>query len=268
MSAAREAAFVAQAPVTAPGAPEAAWDGSYEIGLAGIWHIVFFGILIPYSAIRGKRRLDAAKKLPPRKRYLIGVVVQQLVFAAAALFVAWREWIDLFPPFEPRVLDLGAGALVLAALIAFMAQRWKRNVEKRVRRLWMFMPRDGVEKLLWTCVSICAGIGEEIVYRGVLYTLLGRLTGSFVLAAALCVASFAVAHWLQGRSSAIAIGAFAALFHGLVALCGSLYVAMAVHVLYDLAAGFGYAYWGDRLGCPRTDEEFAALPADAPFAPD
>ncbi len=267
MSALREEAFTAQAPPAPAGDPDAAWDGSYEVGLAGFWHIFFFGLFIPCAAIRGKRRLDKAKKLPPRKRYLVGVVVQQLVFAAFALFVAWREWIDLFPPFHPRALDLAAGALVLAALIAFMAPRWRRNVEKRVRRLWLFMPRDGVEKGLWTCVSICAGIGEEIVYRGVLYTLLGRLTGSYVLAAALCVAAFAVAHWVQGRSSALAIAGFAALFHGLVALSGALYVAMAVHVLYDLAAGFGYAYWGDRLGYPRTDEEFAALPADTPFAP-
>jgi membrane protease YdiL (CAAX protease family) len=152
--------------------------------------------------------------------------------------------------------------------VAFMARRWKRNVERRVKRLWLVMPRDGVERALWVGVSLAAGIGEEIVYRGVLFTVLTRATDSALAAGAVCTIAFALAHWTQGRSSVLVIAAFTIVFHLVVWTTGSLYVAMAVHVAYDLAAGFAYSYWGRRLGYPRTDAELAALPAGTPYSAD
>lgn len=238
-----------------------------EVGVLGWWHVLFFGVFIPFAVVRSKKRVAAFPKLPDRMRYLPRVIVQQLLFAAVSIYVAREEWIELFPRWTPNARDVAAGVVVLAAMIAYMAPRWKRNVAMRVKRLWLFMPRTPIERVLWSLVALCAGIGEEIVYRGVMFTIVTRLTGSQLVAAATCVASFSVAHWVQGRSSVIAIAGFSAAFHALVGFTGSLYVAMAVHTIYDLAAGHMYGYWGEKLGYPRTAEELAALPADAPFAP-
>jgi membrane protease YdiL (CAAX protease family) len=41
---------------------------------------------------------------------------------------------------------------------------------------------------------------------------------------------------------------FALGFHLLVWLSGSLYVAMAVHIIYDVTAGLNYAKLGKQLG--------------------
>ena len=39
--------------------------------------------------------------------------------------------------------------------------------------------------------------------------------------------------------------------NALVALSGSLYVAMGAHALYDVLAGLGYGRLGEQLGYPR-----------------
>jgi membrane protease YdiL (CAAX protease family) len=75
-----------------------------------------------------------------------------------------------------------------------------------------------------------------------------RLTGSVSAAVGLCIVMFGVAHAMQGWKSAGAIMIFAAAFHLLVWLAGSLYVAMAVHFLYDLIAGFAYGHLAGKLG--------------------
>ena len=45
--------------------------------------------------------------------------------------------------------------------------------------------------------------------------------------------------------------AFAVAFHGLVALTGTLYVAMAVHFLYDVIAGLTYGRLAREYGLPN-----------------
>lgn len=234
-----------------------------HVGTAGWAHVFLFALYVPFLAIRAKKKLEGITKLPDRSRYFVGVIVQQLVFLAVGIAVAWREWIELFPPFAPSLAHVAAGAGVLAAMILFMRPRWRRNVERRVKRLHLIMPRTPRERVLWVLVSLCAGFGEEIVYRGVLWTVLTRATGSAVVAASICVASFAVAHWVQGRSNTLVIAAFAALFHVLVAYTGALWIAMLVHAVYDVTAGFAYAYYGEKLGFPLAHEEPALPPAAA-----
>jgi hypothetical protein len=53
---------------------------------------------------------------------------------------------------------------------------------------------------------------------------------------------------IQGWRSAAVILVFALGFHALVWLSGSLYVAMAVHIAYDVTAGISYGRLGRELG--------------------
>jgi membrane protease YdiL (CAAX protease family) len=82
-----------------------------------------------------------------------------------------------------------------------------------------------------------AGIVEEIVYRGALFTLWQRVLGSWWAAAALCSLAFALAHFVQGWRAMVVIIAFALGSHAIVRLTGDLYTVMAVHVVYDFLAG-------------------------------
>ena len=107
---------------------------------------------------------------------------------------------------------------------------------------------ERAERALWAGTAFVAGVGEEITWRGVQTALLQRLTGNFLAAVAICIVMFSIAHAIQGWRGVAAIAVFAAGFHLLVWLARSLYVAMAVHFVYDLVAGFSYGHLGRKLG--------------------
>lgn len=234
------------------------------IGPAGFAHLLLFGILIPAAAIRSKRFLDRIV-FTPRTRYFVSIMLQVSALTLLSLAAARAERVPLFPRAFPPRDAIAAGALFLVLAIAFGWTRWTRAVKERKRVILLFMPLNARERLFWVVSSALAGFGEELTWRGVQTVLLTRLIGSFVAACAICVVMFAAAHAIQGWRSTIAIGAFAAGFHVLVWFSGSLYVAMAVHFLYDLVAGFAYAHLARRLGyfTPGSDVGPALQPVPA-----
>ena len=148
------------------------------------------------------------------------------------------------------MLSIVMTAVFLVVTVLLMIPRWKRNVAARERKVYLFMPSGVTEKSLWVMISIAAGIGEEITYRGVMWGLLTRMTGSLWIAALIASAIFALSHYMQGWTSVAAILGFALVFHALVWLTGSLIPAMVLHALYDMTAGMVYSYFGVRLGYP------------------
>lgn len=222
----------------------------FPIGTAATLHLLVFGLLLPVAGTRSYRRLRTIP-LPPRPVHFLSVTVQQLVFLGFAVWVASREGIALFPPVAPGVPDLLLGAAVTAALVALLRGRWRQSIERRERAAYLFMPWTAGERWLWAAVSAAAGLAEEVAYRGVLVAILARLTGSPLAAVPIAALLFGLAHGVQGRQSAVTIAGVALVFHGLVLVTGTLYVAIAVHFAYDLLAGLSYGRLGKELGYPR-----------------
>ena len=100
----------------------------------------------------------------------------------------------------------------------------------------------------WIAVAVLAGISEEITWRGVQAGLAFSLTRNVLIAILFCSISFSAGHMIQGWRSAAVILVLALGFHALVWLSGSLYVAMAVHIAYDVTAGISYGRLGRELG--------------------
>jgi len=208
------------------------------VSFLAYFHLLFFGAFIPYASWRTKKRV--ANGAPPFRAHLRSTLINLAIFGAFSIIVARVEWIRLFPARLPSLESIGAGVIVLALMILYMRPRWRRAVEKRTHILRMFTPRDARERAQWIAVSTLAGISEEITWRGVQFALLQRLLHNALLAAAICALSFALGHILQGWRSAIVVFVFASGFQLLAWLAGSLYVAMAVHLTYDIVAGLAY----------------------------
>ncbi len=219
------------------------------IGPWGWFHLGTFGLLLPWLALQSARRLPALTQRP-RKQHFRSVLLVQAVTAIISLGVAGREAIALFPARLPSPLAAGVGLLLLAGCYVGLRPQWREAVARHDPRVHFVMPRDGTERRLWLGISLAAGIGEEISYRGVMYVLLGRLTHDPLTAAAGTAALFAAAHAVQGWRGVGAIALISLGLQALVILAGSLYVAIVVHVLYDIAAGLTYGRLGEELGYP------------------
>jgi membrane protease YdiL (CAAX protease family) len=228
----------------------------------GFVHLVLFGLWLPYLAIKTAQRLKS-RPYPPRKKYFVSVIVQLVAFGLFSYYIARDNWIPIFPRQMPAPKYWALGAATLVALVLFMRPMWRKAVEARGRRTWLVMPRDRTERLLWAGCSLGAGISEEITYRGVMFTLLWRITGSPVTAALVMAAVFGISHFLQGWKSVGIICGIALAMQGLAWLSGSLYVSMAVHAIYDVIAGLTYGKLGEELGYPIE----APLPEAVPASP-
>lgn len=219
----------------------------HAISIAGWAFTAFITIFVPWAVLRNREAALAMAWIPLADRF-VAMLVPQIVLGVLALAAAWIEGVELFPAQAPAFTAWLAGAVFLAATVAIVRPYWRRSIEDLKPTWRLFAPTNPLERRMWVTLSLSAGLAEEWVWRGVLPALLARVTGSLAAAIAISIASFAIAHAIQGPRSMLAIAGIAAAFHALVLLSGSLYVAMVVHFVYDVIAGFTYERFARELG--------------------
>jgi uncharacterized protein len=102
-----------------------------------------------------------------------------------------------------------------------------------------YQPPTGIlEVTLWILLSISAGIGEEIVFRGYLQKQFQAATGSVVAAVILQGAIFGLAHTYQGWKQVIVIAALGILYGALVAWRRNLRASIIAHAWSDIFEGW------------------------------
>lgn len=210
------------------------------VGRAGLLHIGVFTLLLPWLAWRSARR-QRHRPWPPRKAVFRSVLVQQAVFLAFSVYAARHEWVPLYLAPDAWWIALGLAAVVTATLGLLMRPIWRDAVQRNEPRMQLARLETPTEYALWVVVSLAAGIAEEVSYRGVLWVLLERVTGSSLVAAVLAAIAFGLGHSLQGKRSMVIITLVALGMHALVRVTGSLLAPILVHVSYDVIAGFTYA---------------------------
>ncbi|MGH7481589.1 MAG: CPBP family intramembrane glutamic endopeptidase, partial [Longimicrobiales bacterium] len=133
-------------------------------------------------------------------------------------------------------------AAALAAGLAILAAGRALGVRESVM-LRRILPRSAREKWAFAALSISAGIGEELAFRGFLVPALELATGSTVLALVLSSGAFGMLHGYQaaaGIARAALLGLVLALSF---VLSGSLLPAIIAHALLDIIAGIWAASW-------------------------
>ena len=226
-----------------------------SVSILGWAFAAFVVVVIPWAVLRNRESALAMAGVPLAFRFY-AMLTPQILLGAFALITARVEGIALFPSRVPGVTAWLAGLGFLLVALVLVRPHWRRSILEQKPSWRLFAPTNRRERRRWVALSLSAGIGEEMVWRGVLPALLTSLTGHVPLAVILSVASFALAHAIQGVRSVFAIATIAAAFHALVMVSGSLYVGMLVHFLYDVIAGFTYARFARELGL--LDEEYVS----------
>lgn len=221
-----------------------------SISVLGWAFVLFVTVVVPWAVIRNRETALAMAGIPLALRFY-AMLLPQVVLGLLAVATGLVEGIPLFPPRAPSASSWLLGVIFLIVALALVRPHWRRSVEERKPTWRLFAPTNLEERKMWVALSLSAGVGEELVWRGVLPVLLATVLGSAAIGIALSIASFALAHAIQGLRSVLAIAAIAAAFHALVFVSGSLYVAMVVHFVYDVIAGFTYARFARDLGMLR-----------------
>lgn len=212
---------------------------------AGILLLTYLLVVLPWLAWRSAAQLRAsrddpvANPLPPLTSIFAGTLLMLVVlFLFAWLVGRTFDYHPLsFPAPDPRDLAAAAAALGAAFGLLWVSRAIRSPAKRRRAPVYKLLPRTRQEWALYLAVAVAAGIAEETAYRGVGMALLTWSTGSAWLSAALLSLAFGLAHITQEWKSVGLVVLMAALMHALVAVTGTLVIAMVVHAVYDIVAG-------------------------------
>lgn len=160
---------------------------------------------------------------------------------------------DLRLLFGSLMLGLAMGALILAGVEAIRRLRgkapapWRAAVEARTH--------DEIPVML--ALAVTAGVTEELFFRLALPLAIAVVAHDAWLGQAVSLILFAVLHRYQGWSGVALTALSAALFSAVYLGTGSIFQAMALHVLIDINAMILRPLFGGRLKLSSsTDSRF------------
>ena len=204
------------------------------------------------------RRRTADRALTAGQLTLLAVGAESLLAAGAAAWIRWRaiptSWTE-----GPWMLAVAAG-LAAAGVLALVNRALLCHAPdfagvRSIRRLY----RDTLRPQFATAglrdvvlISVAAGVGEELLFRGALQAEAGLAAASVV---------FGLLH-IGGRASVVFGGWVMVMGAGLgwlAAVTGGLLAPIVAHTVYD-AAAIAYCRWGPVCGAVRR--------LDAPGGPD
>lgn len=193
-------------------------------------------VILPALAIRGQKLIAGVETLPRIPLYIETIVVQAILLGLS-IAVCRKLGIEPFSSPVLRYRDWLAATLLLSIAVVAMSVAWRFSDADHLRFLNLLVPRKRAEMALWTVLSLAAGLGEEITYRTAMPALLDSFGAPGLAGAVISAAIFGLAHAVQGWRNTIIIFLAGLVLHGLVILTGTLWLAIVVHFLYDLAAG-------------------------------
>ena len=204
---------------------------------ARMWTVI---LLVPLPAIMivQGRKLAELESLPRTEAY-ISSIASLGILGLATLLVARVSDYSLS---QLGLLPLGAwrtavwtAAMTLAGVAVLFAFRFAGVREPRVIR--DLMPISTYDRVLFTGVSLTAGVCEEIVFRGFLIHVLYSTTGSLAVALLLSSGAFGVAHAYQQPAGALRAALLGFILAMPLVIDGSIVPSILAHATIDILSG-------------------------------
>lgn len=216
-----------------------------------IW---IFGIILPFISGLQSQQLSGAiqfNEYTRKKLYLSNSMM--LALAGSVILVLWffkQRSFDLlgFRLPQPDNQYLTVSTLIIVFIIGYAIDLYfsaKKMNSLKQNETWFerssFLPEKFKELPSYVVLCLCAGIFEEIIYRGFMVTYFLPLSGNendipWIAIFAPSVL-FSLAHTYQGWSAVVKIFIFSLLLGIIFILTKSIYPTMILHFLIDLIGG-------------------------------
>jgi len=210
---------------------------------------------LPYAALATARRTRSAEgpaAIASRVQLHWNAIATQLLMFGIAWYAGALQGLRFLGPVDLTPYDTLAGAAAVAcmSLMALVSRAIRSDDERR--RMWVlgFLPRTWREGASFTLLAAVAAVSEELVYRGVAFTMFTMLTGSAMAGAAISAVAFAGAHAPQGGKSMGVIFVIGLIKQTLVVATHTLWVAIVVHFLYNVSTALRLAGRARAAGSP------------------
>lgn len=243
-----------------------------HLGPAAWLFLAAVGLALPLAAVSQHRRRVADRPEVTRA----GIYVSALITHAGLLLLTWLvvrgQPMPLLASYRPDATDLGIGVASLAIGLVALLPRFRQTDPEARRRTRMIAPRTPGEYLSFYLVAVSAGVSEQLAYRGVLFLLLAALAVPFmsplaawIVAALASALVFGIVHVFQGWKNAALAGLIGLRDQIVIALTGTMFVAIVVHAVHDITAG---TVIGRReRDVPDVPPAPAPAPGSAPTVP-
>jgi membrane protease YdiL (CAAX protease family) len=223
--------------------------------IAPLWHTAVIVGLILINSFAGSSKVSAVHDSVSRILLYGGTFVTQLVLILLVWFgirlrgVRMRDLIGgRWKTVEAFLLDVGLaiGFLIVALLLLFGVRialgtidlhNLAKSQDETLRILAPIAPHTYLEAGLFVLLSVCAGLFEEIIFRGYLQRQFGALGQNSVVGITASAVIFGLAHGYQGSRMMVAIGVFGVFFGIMAYLRKSLRPGMIAHAVQDSIAG-------------------------------
>ncbi|HEX9256603.1 MAG TPA: type II CAAX endopeptidase family protein [Candidatus Angelobacter sp.] len=223
--------------------------------IAPLWHTLLIVALILGNSFLGSSKVGAVHGQGSRILLYGGTFVTQLVLILLVWFgirlrgVRMRDLIGgRWETVEAFLLDVGIafGFWIVALLLLFGLRialgtidlhNLQKSTDDAVRILGPIAPHTYLEAGLFVLLSVCAGLFEEIIFRGYLQRQFSALGRHAVVGIVASAAIFGLGHGYQGARMMVVIGVFGAFFGILAHYRKSLRPGMMAHAITDSIAG-------------------------------
>jgi len=225
--------------------------------IAPLWHTALIVLLILANSFAGSSKVSAVSGHSSRILLYGGTIITEFVFIVIIWFgirsrgVRMRDVVGgRWDTVEAFLLDVGLASLfyvvvifVLLGLRILLGTIDLHNVQKTMddtlKTLGPLAPHTYLEAGMFVLVSVCAGLFEEIIFRGYLQRQFSAVANNAAVGIVASGIIFGLAHGYQGPRLMIVIGVEGIFFGLLAHFRKSLRPGMMAHALQDSIAGIG-----------------------------
>jgi len=224
------------------------------VGVAAFF-LLFPAIGIAQLPLLGVERLE---RIP----VYLGSIITILSLGAIGLFLGTRlvsaGEFGLAPLALPDFFIWTIGLTVAAFLVILVFRPIELRVEgSHASILRELLPESGREKGVFAGLSLSAGLGEELAYRGYAFQAVLWMGAGPWGAAVISALPFGALHAYQGAIGVLRTAILGVILAVPVVITGSLYPSMAAHALIDLLVGLVF---GPRLISERSTSQSPSDP--------